>query len=110
MPAAQRHSSSIFKSFAYENLAGCSRSPGDAITRVLNTCAETPRKVAVYNNNPGLQARFVAEEAQKIDIRDCPADFRGAFQAHIFAWQQSAAALQNNTAGAAVLETHFVVT
>jgi len=71
---------------------------------VLNKCADTSHKAAIYNNNPGLQARYIAHEAQKIDIRDCPPDFRQAFQAHIFAWQQSAAALQNNTAGAAVME------
>jgi len=83
---------------------GCSRSPSDRITTVLNRCSEISHRAASFDANPGAQASFIATEFQKIDVSSCPADFRMAFQAHIFAWQQAGPALANNSFGTNFLE------
>ncbi len=85
---------------------GCFSGGSDAnrITKVLNRCAEISRQAARYNNDPGMQASFFASEAQKIDVSRCPPDFRMAFQAHIFAWQQAAPAFANNNFATNFLE------
>jgi hypothetical protein len=85
-------------------LTGCTRSDADWISSVLNRCAEVSRRAAAYNANPGVQADFIATEFQKIDVSSCPADFRMAYQAHVFAWQQAGPALANNSFGTNVLE------
>lgn len=74
-------------------LSACSRSPANRITVVLNQCSEISQRAAAWNNNPSQQAQFVAVQFQNIDVTKCPADFRMAFQRHIFAWQQAAPAL-----------------
>ncbi|MEZ0257650.1 MAG: hypothetical protein ACAI37_20370 [Chthoniobacter sp.] len=85
-------------------LSGCGRSDASRITRVLERCGEISHGAAKYNGNPGTQANFVASEFQKIDVSTCPEDFRVAFQAHVFAWQQAGPALANNTVGNNILE------
>jgi hypothetical protein len=87
-------------------IRGCFSGGSEAnrITKVLNRCVEISRRAAQYNANPGVQANFVAAEFQKIDLSNCPQDFRMAFQAHIFAWQKAAPALANNSLGTNFLE------
>lgn len=85
-------------------LEGCGRSDAAQITKVLDRCAEISHQAAKYNGNLGSQADFVAAEFQKVDVSSCPEDFRMAFQAHVFAWQQAAPALAQNTVGNNILE------
>lgn len=84
-------------------VTSCSKSPANAITDVLEECANIGHKARAYTD-PGSQADFVARSFQAVDVSDCPADFRMAFQAHVNAWQNSVSALANNTAGNAFLE------
>ncbi len=79
-------------------------SDANRITKVLTRCVEISHRAARYNGNPGGQANFIATEFQKIDVSNCPPDFRTAFQAHIFAWQEAAPALANDTLGNNFLE------
>jgi hypothetical protein len=90
--------------FAILLLIGCSKSDGDRITDVLNNCAQVSHKAAGLNSNPGEQANYVAFSLQSIDVSKCPPDFRMAFQAHAFAWQQAVPYLANNNAGTAFFE------
>jgi hypothetical protein len=83
--------------------SGCSRSNAGRISNVLNECSEISHRAANYNGNPEVQASFIASEFQKIDVTACPADFRMAFQAHVFSWQQAASAFANNS-----LSTNFL--
>jgi hypothetical protein len=85
-------------------IAACGRSDADNISRVLEQCAATSKRAAVYNNNPGVQANFVARESANVDVSNCPQDFRMAFQAHVFAWQQAAPVIANNNLGTALIE------
>jgi hypothetical protein len=71
---------------------------------VLNQCATVAQRSAGIPGGPGAKADFVTREFQKIDVSSCPPDFRMAYQAHVFAWQQAAAPLSNNNAGTAFLE------
>ena len=84
-------------------LSACG-SDSSRITKVLKQCAEVSQRAAAYNNSPGAQANFISAEFQKIDVSGCPAEFRMAFQSHVFAWQQAAPALGNNNLGTAFLE------
>jgi len=79
-------------------------SDASKITNVLDRCAEIGQRAAQYNANPGAQANFIAREFQKIDVANCPQDFRAAFQAHIFAWQQAGPYLGNDTLSTSFLE------
>ena len=83
---------------------GCSKSDGDRITDILNQCAQNSHKAASLNSNPGAQANYIASSLQSMDVTKCPADFRMAFQAHAFAWQQAVASFANNNFGTAFLE------
>jgi hypothetical protein len=85
-------------------LEGCGRSDAAQITKVLDRCAEISHQAARYNGDLGRQANFVATEFQNVDVSSCPADFRMAFQAHVFAWQQAEPALAQNTVGNNILE------
>lgn len=85
-------------------LIGCNSDSGGAITRVLDQCAEISRRAVPYNNRPGAQADFIAREFQKLNVTNCPADFRMAFQAHISAWQQAAPIFEDDNVGTAFLE------
>ncbi|WP_166442662.1 hypothetical protein [Phragmitibacter flavus] len=85
-------------------LPGCSPSPGDAITDVLNQCAAIGSASAQYEQDQGIQARFIATEFQRVDVSACPGDFRMAFQVHVFAWQNAEEYLAKNTLGTAFLE------
>jgi hypothetical protein len=85
-------------------ISACSRSDSSRITTVLNRCAEVSSRAAAFNTDPGRQADFIATEFQKIDVSSCPVDFRMAYQAHVFAWQQAAPALANNSFGTNFLE------
>ena len=84
-------------------VTSCSKTPADSITDVLNECAEVGRKSGKYSD-PAAQANFVAKSFQEIDVTDCPADFRMAYQDHVNAWQNSVSALANNTGGTAFIE------
>jgi len=96
----------IFALLIVLGIRGCFSGGSEAsrITKVLNRCVEISHRAAQYNGNPGAQANFVGTEFQKIDVSNCPPDFRTAFQAHVFAWQQAATALANNTLGTNFLE------
>jgi len=89
---------------AFSLLIGCSKSDGDRITDILNQCAQNSHKAASLNSNPGAQANYIASSFQSMDVTKCPADFRMAFQAHAFAWQQAVASFANNNFGTAFLE------
>ena len=84
-------------------LAGCG-SDSSRITSVLEKCAAVGRQSASVPGGPGSQANFIARQFQGIDVTGCPADFRMAYQAHVFAWQQAAPALANDQIGTAFLE------
>jgi hypothetical protein len=84
-------------------MPSCSKTPGDSITHVLNECAKISHESGKYGD-PAAQANFIAKSFQGIDVTDCPADFRMAYQDHINAWQESAGAYANNTGGAAFVE------
>ena len=81
----------------------CSKSPGSCITSVLDECAAIGKRASAYSD-PAAQANYVAVSFQKVDVSDCPADFRVAFQSHVNAWQQSSAAFAQNTGGTAFVE------
>lgn len=85
-------------------LLGCSKSDGDRITDILNECAQNSHKAASLNSNPGAQANYIASSLQSMDVTKCPAEFRMAFQAHSFAWQQAVTSFANNNLGTAFLE------
>lgn len=85
-------------------LVACSKSDGDRITDILNQCAQNSHNAASLNSNPGGQANYIASSLQSMDVTKCPADFRMAFQAHAFAWQQAVASFANNSVGTAFLE------
>ena len=89
---------------AFSLIAGCSKSDGDRITEILNQCAQNSHKAAALNSNPGAQANYVASSLQGMDVSKCQADFRMAFQAHAFAWQQAAPYLSNNNVATAFFE------
>lgn len=79
-------------------------SDASRITNVLEQCAKISHRAAIYKGNPGAMADFISTEFQKIDVTQCPPEFREAYQAHVFAWQQAAPALGNNTVGTAFIE------
>ena len=85
-------------------LVACSKTPADRITDVLSQCAQVSHKAAALNSNPGAQANYVASSFQSMDVSQCPADFRMAFQAHAFAWQQAAPYLANDSVATAFFE------
>jgi hypothetical protein len=85
-------------------LTACGRSDSSRITTVLEKCAAVGRQSSGVPGGQSAQAAFIAREFQKIDVTACPADFRTAYQAHVFAWQQAAAPLGNNHLGTAILE------
>lgn len=78
----------------------CSRSPADAITEVLEASASVSKKASAFGTY-GEQAKFVADSFQTIDVTDCPADFRMAYQEHILAWRAAIPAFEANTGTAA---------
>jgi len=63
---------------------GCSPSPDRAIEKVLNQCAKNTAKVNGSNISAAQAASFLASEMQKMDTRNCPPEFRAAFQQHIY--------------------------
>ena len=79
-------------------------SEASRISKVLDRCAEIGHRAAQYNSNPSAQANFIATEFQKIEVSGCPQDFRVAFQAHIYAWQQATPALANDNLATNFLE------
>lgn len=85
-------------------LTACTKSNADKITSVLNQCAKTSHTAGSVSRDPAAQAQFVADEFQKMDVRSCPADFRVAFQRHVFAWQQAVPYLQQDNVGTTILE------
>lgn len=84
-------------------LPGCG-SPGSEIERVLSRCAEVSAEVNRSSMDSAQAANYIATEFQKIDTRDCPEDFRRAFQAHINAWKAGSHTLQVNVPLASFLE------
>ena len=84
-------------------LTGCG-SDASRITSVLKECKKVSHEAQIFRNNPEAMANFIANGFQKIDVTRCPPEFREAFQAHVFAWQQAAPALGNNTFGTAFIE------
>lgn len=75
----------------------CSPSPGNAIERVLNQCAKNTAYVNSSNMNAAQAADYLASSMQSIDVRNCPQDFRIAFQEHINAWRQASGVFAQNT-------------
>lgn len=86
-------------------LAGCSKSPDKAIESVLNRCAKKTEEVNASTISAAEAALFLAEEMQKMDTRNCPPDFRVAFQQHINAWRDASGAFSQNTGLNAFLES-----
>lgn len=84
-------------------LAGCG-GPASEIEGVLNRCTEISAEVNRSTMTSAQAASFVATEFQKIDTRDCPEDFRRAFQAHINAWTAASHTFQANVPLASFLE------
>ena len=78
-------------------LGGCSPSPSSAIEKVLNDCAKNTHRVNNSNMSSAQAAAFLASEMQKMDTRNCPPEFRVAFQRHINAWREAAGAFSQNT-------------
>lgn len=76
---------------------GCSRGPGNAIESVLNRCADHTQYVNHSGMSAAQAAQFLATEMQKLDTRDCPPDFRTAFQQHINAWRDAAGHFAQNS-------------
>ncbi len=78
--------------------------PAVRITVILEQCQEIGQESTEYRNLPGQQANFIADRMQRIDVSDCPPDFRMAFNAHIMAWRFAAPALANDNFGVAFVE------
>ena len=85
-------------------LTSCGKSDAGRITGVLAQCAKISHNAGSISQDPSTQARYVAEEFQKVDVTKCPLDFRLAFQKHVFAWQQAEPSLKSNTVGTAFIE------
>jgi hypothetical protein len=85
-------------------LTACGKSEAERITAILNQCAQFSHNAATLKDNRGAQADYLARSFQSMDVSQCPADFRMAFQAHIFAWQQAAPYLSNDTLANAFFE------
>jgi hypothetical protein len=85
-------------------LVGCTKSPDRAIEAVLNDCAACSVKVNQSTMTAEQSARYLADQMQAMDVRDCPADFRVAFQDHIMAWRVAGAHLDANTTLNTMLE------
>ena len=86
---------------------GCSKSPDRAIEDVLNQCAELSGEVNTLQLPAPMAADYLVSGMQKIDTRDCPPEFREAFQGHINAWHNAASHFANNTALNSVLEGFY---
>lgn len=93
---------STFALVALSFLVACGRSDADRISDVLDRCAQISEKPAGFS--PGLKAKIVAEAFQKMDVSRCPADFRAAFQEHVFAWQQAAPYFANENVATSIFE------
>lgn len=78
--------------------SSCSKSktPAQAIEQVLNDCAAITEQVNQSNMSPSQAANHIAKEAQALDVRACPEEFRITFQQHITAWRQAAPYLDNS--------------
>lgn len=85
-------------------LEGCSKTPAGAIEGVLNGCAADTEKVNRSNMSAAEAARRLALKWQTIDTRDCPRDFRVAFQEHINAWRTASGYFAQDTNLNAFLE------
>jgi hypothetical protein len=85
-------------------LVGCSKTADRAIEDVLNRCARITKHVNSSKMSAAEAATYIANEDQKIDLRDCPPEFRVAFQQHINAWRQAAPYFAQDTGLAAFLE------
>jgi hypothetical protein len=78
-------------------IGGCSTSPDRAIERILNECAEVTAEVNKSNMSAAQSADYIASRFQKMDTRNCPPEFRVAFQHHINAWREASVYLAQNT-------------
>ena len=78
--------------------------PSRAIEHVLNECEDISKEVNAPFTSPGQIAQNLARRAQAIDTRDCPQDFRVAFQEHINAWREAAPYLEQDTGLTSFLE------
>lgn len=76
---------------------GCDQTPAGSIERVLNRCAKLSAKVNASEMTAGEAADYLAREMQKIDTRNCPAEFRTTFQEHANAWRNAAPWFAANT-------------
>ncbi len=86
-------------------LSGCGKpSSVEAIETALNRCAKLSAQANSANLSADEAAYYIATEGQKVDIRDCPADFRQAYQRHFNAWDRAAYLLPSNTPLNAFLE------
>lgn len=76
-----------------------------AIEKVLKRDAAIVREAkSRFPNDAAAGTRYVAEQLQRIDTSNCPADFRLAFQQHVNAWRQSIPYVQADTPLNAFLE------
>src|SRR5690349_7619577 len=60
-------------------LTGCSQTPS-AVEDLLNQCAANSKRVNTSGMEPGQAARFIVTQMEGMNTRDCPAEFRAAFQ------------------------------
>lgn len=88
------------------SLSGCGprTTPAAAVERVLNECAAVSQQVNGSSLTPGQSATFIADSFQQIDTRDCPQEFRRAFQLHITAWRNAAPYFEANNTATVLLE------
>ena len=89
---------SIFVALLAWILAGCGSgkpSPAIAIEGILNKCAAISTKISGSGGYNSQKAEMVVSEYQAVDTRDCPEDFRIAYQRHVSAWQSYATASAN---------------
>ena len=85
-------------------VGGCSRSPSSAIEHVLNKCANDAKFVNQSTMSSAQAATYLADEWQKTDTRDCPPEFREAFQEHVNAWREASTCFSEDTPLNAFLE------
>jgi hypothetical protein len=72
-------------------------SSASAIETILNQCAMNSQRVNNSSMSAAQAAEFFSNEMQKMDTRNCPPEFRVAFQNHINAWRDAAGAFAQNT-------------
>lgn len=84
--------------------SGCSRSPESAIEHILDRCADYSGEINQSEMSAAQAAESLARFMQGLDTRDCPPEFREAFQRHINAWSLGANCFAQNRTLNAFLE------